>query len=543
MTARGAATGSVYALTLVAVLTIALSTLTRFDFWWYLKAGEIIVDTRSVPTTDPFSYTAQGRPWINHMWATQVLLALVWRTWGRTAIVLGKGALVAATFAVVLATVRRRGIHPLLGSALCLIGAWTGAGFWEVRPQVLTYLLVAVYLWILREGWATRRSTWWAIPALMIPWVNLHAGFIIGFGLIALVGVGTALPRLVESAPRREGWTILGHSVVLGGLAVLASLVNPYGPRAILFPLEVVGTSAFMSSTLEWLSPNFHNPLFWGFEAMLLLIFPAVAWGRASLSMTDVLLLFTFAHLGLLSIRHVPIFAIVAIPPLAVALQGGLEECRRRAVGAPPLVARARAALPSLWPLASSPVTWLVGAAGLLLLGVALYWGAFLGAPGNPLRLDLNEHRYPREAITFIDENRLPAPLFNVYAWAGYELWRLYPRYRVFIDGRTHVYGPEILDDFLAVVNVSERWQTVLDHWKIQTILANRPSLLVEALSITQGWRPVFDGEGAVIFVRESPQNRELLGRLAAATTPADSSLAPDLWRHGLARQFGATAR
>src|SRR5262249_26123913 len=45
MTARRVAIWALYSLTLVAVLTIALSTLTRFDFWWYLRAGEMIVDT------------------------------------------------------------------------------------------------------------------------------------------------------------------------------------------------------------------------------------------------------------------------------------------------------------------------------------------------------------------------------------------------------------------------------------------------------------------------------------------------------------------
>ena len=80
--------------------------------------------------------------------------------------------------------------------------------------------------------------------------------------------------------------------------------------------------------------------------------------------------------------------------------------------------------------------------------------------------------------MTFIRENRLPAQLFSVYAWGGYELWRLYPEYRMFMDGRTHVYGPDVLKEFLDVVNVSPRWQAVLDKWQVQTILALRASPL-----------------------------------------------------------------
>ena len=200
---RRAATWALYGLTLAAVFSLALTTLTRYDFWWSLKSGELILETRAVPRTDPFSYTAEGRPWVNHMWATQVLLVLGWRHGGRVAVLLAKAVLVSATFAVVLLTMRARSVPPLLAAGVCLVGAWAGLGFWEVRPQLVTYLFAAVCLWVLREGWTRRFTPWWAMPLLMIPWANLHAGFVTGFGLLGIVGLGTALPSLV--VPERRG--------------------------------------------------------------------------------------------------------------------------------------------------------------------------------------------------------------------------------------------------------------------------------------------------------------------------------------------------
>jgi hypothetical protein len=117
--------------------------------------------------------------------------------------------------------------------------------------------------------------------------------------------------------------------------------------------------------------------------------------------------------------------------------------------------------------------------------------------------------------MTFIRENRLPHQLFSVYAWGGYELWRLYPEYRMFIDGRTHVYGPDVLRDFLEVTNVGPGWQAVLDKWQVQTILALRPSALTETLLAQGGWRQVFVEREAVVFVRDTDANRPLLVRLA----------------------------
>ena len=512
MTAGKAARGALLLVTLLAVATIALSSLTVFDFWWYLASGQRILETRSVPATDPFSYTAAGRPWINHMWATQVLFTLLWEHWGRFALIGLKTATVVATFWVVLATMRARGVHPLAASAVTLLAAWTGAAFWHARPQTFTYLFVAILVWLLRAGWEGRRFTLALVPALVALWVNLHAGFVTAFAVIAIAGLGTALPLLLDRERRGAGWRVAGLTAALGVASAVAGLVNPFGVRAILFPLEVVRSVPFMASTIEWFPPNFHHGSFRPLELMLLLLFPAFAWGRARLSATDVGLVLVFANLGLTSVRHVPLFAIVAAPPLAAALEEAVTTWRR--VDWARIRDAARRRLPSLAPALTAPGAPLAAAAVLVLTAVLAYWTAMAGVPANPLRLDLEESRYPRRTMTFIKENQLPPQFFSVYAWGGYELWRLYPAYRMFMDGRTHVYGPDVLKDFLDVVNVSPRWLAVLDKWQVQTILALRGSPLAETLLAQGGWRLVFTEREAVVFVRETDANRPLLARL-----------------------------
>jgi hypothetical protein len=513
MTAGRAARGALLVVTLLAVATIALSSLTVFDFWWYLASGQRILETRSVPATDPFSYTAEGRPWINHMWATQVLFTLLWERWGRLALIGLKTVTVVATFGVILATMRARGVHPLLASAVTLLAAWAGAEFWHARPQTFTYLFVAVLIWLLRPGWERRPVTLLVVPALVVPWVNLHAGFVMAFLVIGIAGLGTALPLLVDPARRSAGWRVVGLTAVLGVTAAAASLLNPFGARAILFPLEVVRSVPFMTSTIEWFPPNFHHASFRPLELMLLLLFPAFAWGRARLSAADVGLVLVFANLGLTSVRHVPLFAVVAAPPLAAALGAAIAEWRQ--VDWARIRQAVRRRLPSLAPALTAPAMPVVAGAVLLLTAVSAHWVGIVQVPTNPLRLDLEESRYPERTMAFIRENRLPHQLFSVYAWGGYELWRLYPEYRMFMDGRTHVYGPEVLREFLDVVNVSPRWQAVLDKWQVQTILALRLSPLSETLLAQGGWRLVFTEREAAVFVRETDANRPLLARLA----------------------------
>jgi hypothetical protein len=517
-----------YGLTLAGTFTFAVASLTEFDFWWYLASGEVIRARGAVPATDPFSYTAQGQPWINHMWATQLGVLAMWNGPGRVALLVVKSLLVTATFAVLLRTMRRRGVHPLVAAAGTLLAAWAGSDFWDVRPQVVTYLLLAVFLLVLRDGWERRPRQLLALPLLVVPWANLHAGFVTGIAVVGLVGVGTALPRLLDRERRWDGVRVLALAAAVAAAAGLAGVVNPYGIRAVLFPLEVVNTRVFMTSTTEWFSPNFHNPAYRGFELMLLLLVPAFAWGRARLGSVDVLLALTFTHLALSSARHVPLFAVAVAPLLADALEGAARELWARRTVARDLGARVRAHVPSLWPVLTAAETPLLVAAFAILVGLASAWGSFLDPVTNPFFQDLNERRYPRDATDFIKRERLPAQLFNAYAWGGYELWRLYPEYRVFIDGRTHVYGREVLQDFLEVTTLGPRWRDVLDKWNIQTVLAERRSQLTQVLLAVGGWRPIFAEREAVVFLREAPANEPHLSRLAAV--PLTEPI-PDVWR------------
>ena len=43
--------------------------------------------------------------------------------------------------------------------------------------------------------------------------------------------------------------------------------------------------------------------------------------------------------------------------------------------------------------------------------------------------------------------------MFNEYDWGGYLLFRLYPKYRVFIDGR--VVRPDVFGDYRTIVSAS----------------------------------------------------------------------------------------
>ena len=52
------------------------------DLWWHVKTGELILSTHKWATTDPYSYTSYGAPWMSCEWLGDVLLAAVYRLGG-----------------------------------------------------------------------------------------------------------------------------------------------------------------------------------------------------------------------------------------------------------------------------------------------------------------------------------------------------------------------------------------------------------------------------------------------------------------------------
>jgi hypothetical protein len=110
----------------------------------------------------------------------------------------------------------------------------------------------------------------------------------------------------------------------------------------------------------------------------------------------------------------------------------------------------------------------------------------------------------PVDAAAWILENRPKGEMFNPYNWGGYLIWSLYPHYRVFVDGRTDLYGDEILGDYLKVQYARPGYEAVLTEHDIGFILTYRDDVLSTQLACTGGWKKVYEDEdgAAVIWVR-----------------------------------------
>src|SRR5215813_6811545 len=224
------------------------------DFWWHLRTGQLILQNHGVFHTDPFSFTRHGQPWVSHEWLSEILIYVLYRGAGWSGLIL---AFAAVTGVTLLLLYRRCAGRPYFAAVLTLWGAFISQSGWGVRPHTLSLLLASIVLLILEKSPNRTKILWWTIP-LMLLWVNLHAEYALGIGLMAIFWLGLVLDCAFGLAP----WSGSLMQLKRLGIAIIACLsvvaLNPSGLRLYAYPLETIRSKSMQGYIDEWASPNFH---------------------------------------------------------------------------------------------------------------------------------------------------------------------------------------------------------------------------------------------------------------------------------------------
>lgn len=456
---------------LAVVGSSALRPIDDPDFWWLLRGGRHMLETRSLVSTDPFSATAAGAEWLNHAWGFELLIYGLYALGGFTGVILLQGLMAAAAFGVLYGLLRREGLGRGWAIGLLSLGALATHGFWAPRPQLVTYVILAVFVRILADFQGGRRNRLWWLPVLTAVWANLHAGFLAGPGLVALCAAGELASWALGEESGRPGGLARARTLAgWFGACVAAALANPFHYRALLFPLEVMGERLSQAWIVEWLSPPFGHPQVLVLELLLgLLLLLALGTARP-VPWRDLVVLLPLVHLALQGIRNTPLLVIVATPILGRAA----ASCARLHWGRLPRLARQGLCLATL---------------GLVLSACSLVagsreprgvWSAFRPAFGVA-------DSFPVGAADLLRREGRRGTLWNEYIWGGYLIWHLYPELRVSIDGRAAVYGPERFREHLTVSELEPGWQDVLARLRPAAAVVRTGSPLVAALHAS-GW-------------------------------------------------------
>jgi hypothetical protein len=105
-------------------------------------------------------------------------------------------------------------------------------------------------------------------------------------------------------------------------------------------------------------------------------------------------------------------------------------------------------------------------------------------------------------AVDWILENNPEGNIYNTYHWGGYLIWRLFPKYGVIIDGRSDMYEPGFIRDYVDSYYGRPGWQDFLKQNDVQIVLVEPGSLLAAQLGQSPEWRQVLADDISILFVK-----------------------------------------
>jgi hypothetical protein len=280
------------------------------------------------------------------------------------------------------------------------------------------------------------------------------------------------------------------------GVSLLVVAINPYTWRMWLYPFQTVGIGALRDYIQEWQSPNFHLTHAQPFIFMLLLIVVALGRAKRYADWTDLTMVGLWMAWALFAARNIAIFGLVTTPILA--RYADLAWTRQWEVWGYTRVPFSNTGKKRTYtPRLVIYFNWLL----LILIIIAATIKIIL--PLTPqTNLDAEQKNLPYEAVEFIKTNRPSGPMFNSYNWGGYLMFKLWPDYPVYIDGRTDLYGDAFVRRYIEAMVAGDAWQDILDEDGINLVFVEKNSTLAKFLRQNSGWKEIHTDKMASIFER-----------------------------------------
>ncbi len=468
-------------LVFLLVFFIVLSPPQDADMWWHLAAGKKMVEEAKILTTDTFSYTHDAEPWTNAFWLSDIVLFLAYKFGGYLGLTLLTATVAVCTMSILYRHARDAPLPIIL--FVILLGTLAIAPVWTPRPQIFSFLLLAILDYGLTGSKAFFLKRPWMLIVFFILWANIHGGFIWGFLLVLAFSIGKGLDNLLKRGDSLS-FGELGQLGMWTLLSALAVGINPNGLALWKLPFYTVDVS--LQSIAEWGSPDFHrldlHPLLW----LLFLLILGVGTSQMRLSWSSLFKVIGFSYMAFVSQRSIGPFVIVAIPVVIHSLTPMWSEWspvvatigrRRQSNSIPPVFA---VILHVLILAVLTTITWFRA------LSVSAHSQVHDG--------------YPVAAVEAIRTHQPRARMFNSYNWGGYLQWQL-PEYPVFIDGRADLYGEQTINDWWSVVRGTEQGLRLLDSWRVNFVILEPGWPVLDELK-ERGWRTLYEDNTSVVLER-----------------------------------------
>ena len=505
------------------IFILGHSAIFDLDIWLHLKTGEFILQNKNIPSTDIFSFTMQGKSWYDHSWLFQLLSYLIYSRWQADGLVFVGSLAILLSFLVLFLMGRSLAKSYLVVSIWTIVATYASITRFNIRPDIFSLFFFALYLYLLRLH-IEKKVIWYLVP-IQILWVNFHGYFFLGPLLVIFFIFAEFLRRKLKFLPWqwKEQFALSDKAYrrlkKLFLFIILAGLLNPAGLRGALYPFFVFkeflfGRVHIFLKYIQELKPTFGSGKALGifYYTIIISCFSLIILNIRRLKIIDILL-FLFFFLFSLSLRNI-VFFIFICNMIVLSYTGPILKKVSTNIQ---LKSAPRQALYVLFrcQLAIALIVWL----GFKIdNALDRNYYDFDNREFKSCLIGIDQRNYPKKAVDFALENNIPSNMFNDFNSGAYLIGRAYPERKVFIDGRTELYGPDFFKQYMDLLKGdTSTFERIIDEYQINAIFLsvalNSMPDIADYLYKSPYWKLVFLNESAVIFLKDVPVNQELIKR------------------------------
>jgi hypothetical protein len=449
------------------------------DLWWHIRVGQNIVSTHHWPTTDPFSFTVAGDPWIAYEWLGDALIGSVARLGGLLGLEILLFVLASAVMLALYAYTTQRSGNSKAGFVSSGVLCSLAFASFNLRPQMLGYLFLILTLIALERFRQGKQRSMWFLPVLFLVWINTHGSWVIGLGVL-LVFLASGLAEFRWGSIEARRWSSVERiriEVILL-LSLAAIPLTPYGTRLAAYPFTVASSLPLnVGNILEWQPMPFNILGGKLFLALVLGFFVGQMLSPLKLRLWEAILFFGGIVMACLHVRFLLLFVPFAAPVFAVVLARWLPPYDRKK---------------------DHPVLNAV----LMAVAIAAMVRYF------PTRAGLDKivaQSFPVRAVEYLRQHPVPGSMFNNYGYGGYLVGNL-PEQKVFIDGRGDLYEDAgVFGEYLELAQLKPAAFQVLRAHHIQSCLLDSKEPLAIVLEVHPDWEKRYTDGVSALFVRRNP--------------------------------------
>ena len=469
-----------------AAVVISPWHLTDQDTLSNLAIGRFIVDSGTVPSRDPFTFTDPTRPYSNPEWLADVLWYSVYRASGEPGIVVFKLALVALGWFLALRLSQRRDQNCAIGWLLLLAVLPAGATRFVERNELHACWLVPLYGLLLNRLRQDRR--WFPLlVGLGVLWANLHASFVVGWIVVAAHLVDAAMER------SRDRKALLS----LAALLVLQPVLGMASPQGVHNFDQLIdharGVAVYSKFIVEW------------------------AQLENSEATTGQLSIHLFAIVGLLSFLPGTNRRRIGALLLLVAGLGMAYRAPRLFPVAAVLAGPAVVENLDLWFSQRSRQTRRIATVLISAAAMALLLPAFFTVHSGKTRPGLlASPSSPRRLARFVADHAPDGSLLlNTYNAGPWLIWEAGQRIQIAIDPRNNLGAEQLRRHFEQVVLDPAQYRAEVERFGVNLAMldlyGDQSTPVSRYLGQAAEWRLVFlDGRYA-LFARTVAKNESLI--------------------------------